>query len=303
MGLTGSGPLSWRQGPRYLRRGLTITRLQVGLQLSILAVYAAPALAAAYLSSLPAPSLWQQVLRAVLPWPTAILGTVVVMVAVARQAHGRPVGLGEASLLAVTWVPRYAWTNLHTSVIFWVPVGLLLEAHDRQEALLPLAGPLGAAVAGSWWLVIGLVAVTMHTRTLLAPFLAIHGDLPGTLAALEAWRLSGRHFGACLSTLLVAGAPVGLPLAFVALALALTLPAAALAAFQAAAPDLAWAAIQAVRPVLIPALYLLYGDLWQVELARRRQEGEPPVPRLAQALLLLTRPLPHPGRALGPERS
>jgi len=46
----------------------------------------------------------------------------------------------------------------------------------------------------------------------------------------------------------------------------------------AAAPDLIWAGIQAVRPVLIPAVYLLYRELFRAELARRQQEGGPPVP-------------------------
>jgi hypothetical protein len=277
---------------------LTITRPSLGVHLSILAVYSAPALAAAYLSLLAEPSLWQQVLRAALPWLTAILGTVVVMAAVARQAHGRPVGLGEATWLALTWVPRYIWTNIHTSVIFWVPVGLLLQARGWQETLAPQPGWIGVGIGGLWWLVIGVVALTMHTRTLLAPFLAIHSDMPGTLAALEAWRLSGRHFVVCLSTLVAAASPIALPLAALALVLASTLPTSALASLLAAAPDLVWAAIQMVRPVLIPALYLLYRELWAVELARRGRDGAPPVPRLAQALLALTRPLPHPGRAL-----
>lgn len=289
---------SWRQGSLYLRRGLTITRGDLGLQLSIVVVYSTPALIAGYLSVRPGLSLWQQAVRAALPWLTAILGTVVVMAAVARQAHGRPVHLGGATWLGLTWVPRYAWTNVHTSAIFWVPVGLLLETRGWQQTLVPQTGWIGGAVAGLWWLVIGLVALTMHTRTMLAPFLAIHGDRPGTLAALEAWRLSGRHFATCLSTLVAAGAPIALPQAALALVLVLTLSGPALGAFQAAAPDLVWAAIQMVRPVLIPALYLLYGELWQAELARRQLDGEPPIPRLARPLLALTRPLPHLGRAL-----
>lgn len=289
---------SWREGATYLQRGLAITRMGLGVQLLILAVYASPALAAAFLTTLPQPSLWQQALRQSLPWVTAILGTVVVMAAVARQSHDRPVGLCGATRLALPWVPRYAWTNVHTSVVFWVPVGLLLQVRGWQEALVPLAGWAGSAAAGLWWLVIGGVAVTMHTRTLLAPFLAIHGDRPGTLAALEAWRLSGRYFAVCLGTLVLAGAPVALPLATITLVLVLTLPIPAVATLEAAAPDLIWAAIQAVRLVLIPALYLLYHDLWQAELAHRERYGQPPVPRLAQALLALTRPLPHFGQAL-----
>jgi hypothetical protein len=193
-------------------------------------------------------------------------------------------------------VPRYFWTNVHTTVIFWVPVGLLLEAREWQAAAMPVGGAWGLALAALWWLVTGVAALCLHTRTLLAPFLAVHSDLPGTLAALEAWRLSGRHFAVCLSTFVVATVPVGLPLALLGLGLALTLSGAALTAFLAAAPNLVWAGIQAVRPILIPAVYGLYNDLWNAELARRRREGTPPVPGFARALLALTRPLPHPGR-------
>lgn len=281
-----------------MRRGLAITRASLGLQLQIAAVYAAPAMAAAYLSTLPERTAWQQALRQVLPYVTAILGTVVVMAAVARQARGRPVGIAGATWLALPWVPRYVWTNLHTTVIFWVPVGLLLQAHAWQSVLVPLAGWVGLVVAALWWLSIGVVALTMHTRTLLAPFFAIHGDQPGTLAALEAWRVSGRHFGVCMSTLIAAGAPVALPLAGLAVILARTLPAATAAALLGAAPDLVWAAIQAVRPILIPAVYLLYADLRQTELARRQRDGEPQLPRLARGLLAFTRPLPHLGQPL-----
>jgi hypothetical protein len=152
------------------------------------------------------------------------------------------------------------------------------------------------AVTVLWWFVIAVVALVLHTRTLLAPFLAIHGDLPGTLAVLEAWRASGRHFGVCLSTLIAAGGPVVVPLLGLSLVLILTLPGLALVVFFAALGDLVWVAIQATRPVLIPALYALYGDLWKAESARRRRDGEPPVPTVARVLLALTRPLPNPGR-------
>jgi hypothetical protein len=282
----------------YLRRGLAITRASFGVQMQIVAVYAAPALAAAYLSTLPEPAVWQQVLRQVLPWMTAILGTVVVMAAVARWAHGEPTGLAGATWLALPWVPRYVWTNLHTTVIFWVPVGLLLQARTLQSAQLPLAGWVGVVVDGLWWVSVGVAGLTMHTRTLLAPFFAIHGDRPGTLAALEAWRVSGRHFGVCLSTLVAAGAPVALPLAGLAAALVLTLPPAAAAAILVAAPNLVWAAIQCVRPLLIPAVYLLYADLQQAELVRRQRDGEPSIPGIARGLLAFTRPLPHLGQPL-----
>jgi hypothetical protein len=280
----------------YLRRGLVITRPHWGVHATILVLYAAPAAIAAALAALSVgrrAALGEQAAMLVLPYVTAILGTVVVMVAVGNQARGRSVGVVQASLMALPWLPRYLWTNVHTTVIFWTPVGLLLLARSWQEKALALSGDLQPAVNGLWWFAIAVAALAVHTRTVLAPFLAIHGDLPGTLAVLEAWRLSGRHFAVCLSTLVVAGGPVALPFLGLSLALIMTLPAAALVVFFAVLGDLVWVAIQATRPILIPALHLLYGELWEAELARRRSHGQPPLPTVARVLLALTRPLPR----------
>lgn len=297
---TASAPV--RQAVAYLRSGLAISRPYWGTHALIFLVYSAPAAAAAWLAASAVtrrPAAGTQVAMLVLPYVTAIVGTVVVMVAVSHQAHRHRIGLVRVSLKALPWVPRYFWTNVHTSAIFWVPVGLLLLVRGWQESAAPLTGGLRPAVAVLWWLVIGVVALVIHTRTLLAPFYAIHGDLPGTLAALEAWRASGRHFRLCLATLIIAGGPVAVPLGAVALCLMLTLSGQALALFVNAIGDLVWVGIQAIRPVLIPAVYALYGDLWNTELARRRQDGEPPIPAFARPLLALTRPLPHLGRLSG----
>jgi hypothetical protein len=293
-----------RQAIAYLCRGLAISRPYWPTHALIFVVYSAPAAAAAWLAASAVtgrPAAWAQVAIVVLPYVTAIVGTVVVMVAVSHQAHRHRIGLVRVSLKALPWVPRYVWTNVHTSAIFWLPVGLLLLVRGWQETAAPLAGGPQLAMAVFWWLVIGVVALTIHTRTLLAPFFAIHGDLPGTLAALEAWRASGRHFRLCLATLIVAGGPVAVPLMAVALGLVFTLSGQALTVFVTAIGDLVWVGIQAIRPVLIPAVYALYGDLWNEELARRRQEGEPPIPAFARPLLALTRPLPHLGRLSGPQ--
>jgi hypothetical protein len=291
-----------RAAAAYVRRGLAFTRAGWGVHIWIFILYATPAAGAAALARLSVgqqSALWRQVAILLLPAVTAILGTVVVMVVVGHQAHGRRIGVIRASIKALPWVPRYFWTNVHTTVIFWVPVGLVLLARGVQLKVIPLGGPLQLAVAGLWWFAIAVVALLVHTRTLLAPFLAIHGDLPGTHAALEAWRLSGRHFALCLSTLVLAGAPLGLPILGVFAVLLLTLPAPALAVLLAGLESLLWVAVQAIRPILIPAVYALYRDLWEAELARRTRDGEPSLPPLARLLLQITRPLPHPGRWSG----
>jgi hypothetical protein len=290
---------SWAVGIGCLRRGGAVTRPWVCVHLRILALFAAPALVAAYLAASTVgrkPELWEQAALAVLPWVTAVVGTVVVMVAVSAQAHGQRTGVLVASLKALPWVPRYFWTNVHTTVIFWVPVGALLQARALQEHMAPVDVALQPVVGGLWWTVTGLVGLFLHARTLLAAFLAVHGDLPGTMAALEAWRLSARHLGQCLGTLIAGVVPVGLPLAVLAGIAMVTLTGRWQAVFWAAAPNLVWAGIQAVRPVLIPAAYVLYRQVWETELQRRARDGQLPTPAAARVLLRITRPLPHPGR-------
>lgn len=287
------------EGVAYARRGVAVTWPHLAVQLRILVVFAAPAAVAAWLAwstSGRRPAFWEQAGMDVLPWLTAILGTVVVMVAVSRQARDAPIGVVGATVRALPWVPRYGWTNVHTTLIFWVPVGILVEARALQEGLAPLEGILGTLVGVLWWVLTGAVGLFLHTRTMLAPFLAVHGDQPATLAALEAWRLSGRFFGRFLATLLAGALPVALPMAAAAGIAAVALAGPALAAFWAAAQDLVWVGIQIVRPLLIPALYMLYRDVWPAELQRRDVEGAPPVPLVARILLRITRPLPHLGR-------
>ncbi len=288
---------TWQQAATYLGEGLAIVRRAPGLYLLISAVYAMPALLAGYLAGyVREPALWQQALMLGLPWVTIVLGTVVIMVAVGYHSRGQPVDLARASGEAIRWVPRYVWTNVHTSLIFWAPIGLLVAARRWQAEALPTMWVPEVLVGGLWWLSITSLALYLHTRTLLAPFLAVHADLPGTLAALEAWRLGGQHFRACFATLVMGTLPVGVPLVLFALGIAHNLPGSAQGAMLAGSPDLIWAGIQAVRPVLIPALYLLYRELWRTEQARRQQLGRPRVPGLAQAVLALTRPLPKLGR-------
>jgi hypothetical protein len=261
----------------------------------IILAYSLPALLAAFLTvTVTHPEPWLRAAMFLLPWITAVLGTVVFMVAVSREEHGLPVRLGQVSLIGLTWVPRYLWTNAHTSAIFWAPIGVLLLARAWLEGTIPPGSEVGVVVGGLCWIVIGAVALAVHTRTLLAPFLAIHADLPGTLAAFEAWRVSGRHFAPCLGTLIMGSFPVALPVALLALAGVLLLPEGALSRLQLAAEDLAWAGIQTVRLVLIPALYALYSDLWRIEALR--QEVRDPIPPAVRGLLRLTTPLPHLGR-------
>jgi hypothetical protein len=281
-------------GRAYVIRGLTITARAPWLYVAITVAYSLPALLAAWLVfSLNQPEPWQNVAIFSLPWMTLVLGTVVVMMAVGAHAHGHDLTLSRATWRALPHVPRYVWTNAHTSLIFWIPIGSLLSALEWLAERPPFAA-IGASIIETGSLIfIAPLAIYLHTRTLLAPFLAIHADLPATLATIEAWRLSQRALLTCMSTLLAGSLPIALPLGVVVLGVLAALPGDVRMALEPALPDLAYAGIQIVRPLLIPATYLMFVDLWAAERQRRAQVGAPATPAWARALLAVTRPMPH----------
>lgn len=289
---------AWRPAAHYFSSGLSIVRLHTGIYGRLTALYVSPALLVAVLTVLiREPNAWQHALLYFLRSLTVVLGTLVVMVMVAYHAQGRKLSIVQATRLGVHWVFRYLWTNAHTSLIFWIPITGLTWVHARQEALFPFSDGVQPLANGGWWLATAGIGLAIHTRTMLAPFYAVHGDVPGTLATVDSWRVSGRSFWVCLSTLVLASAPIALPLALVGGGLWLVLPVSLRAMLLIALPDLIWAAIQLIRPLLIPAVYVLYKEIGGERDAGRR-EGDAPAttPILARPLLALTRPLPHFGR-------
>jgi hypothetical protein len=288
---------AWKRGLQYARAGLRLARQDPLAYVVVGILFSLPALLAALLTITSATnSFWQQSGLFFLRSLTIVLGTMVIMMLVGHHARGLRPSLLKACWHALRWTPRYLWTNAHTSLIFWGPVLVLLAVRTWQESRVPLPGMAGILAHLGWSVGIGSLALYLHVRTLLAPFLAVHSDLPGTLATLESWRLSSPSFLLCLTTFIAGCTPIGVPLLAVA-GIALVLQPQLLAEhWSAIQGDLAWAGIQLLRPVLIPALYLLYVDLWEAARKQRQCKGEPAVPLLARWLLALTRPLPKWGK-------
>jgi hypothetical protein len=247
---------AWEAPWGNLRRGLAITSQQPDLYLKLVLVYSIPAaIAAALVVYGPRDTPWYQPLVALLPLITVVVAPVVLMHAVDAGRVGERIGVLEATRRGVPWVPRYVWTNVHTTVLFWVPVGALV--------LLWVDSPLGAWVPTVVWVaVIGLVALHQHVRTVLAPYLAVHGELDGTRAALTSWELGGRHFWLLLGTFVLGSVPIALPLALGFVAIERFGPVPLSAALLAASWQLAWVGIQSTRGLLIPALHTAYEDLY-----------------------------------------
>jgi hypothetical protein len=274
-----------RRSIEYTQRGVRLVRAHLGFYLLTTFVYAAPAVAAAMLA-LRRPDLeaHEVSLLVILPWVTALLGTTVIMIAISAHARGETISLARATWLGITWLPRYGWTNAHTTPIFWVPISVGLAT---LQALASTYGPV------AWVLLVplALMAVLIHVRTLLAPFFAVHGDLPATRAAWTAWVASARNYTVCLVTFVLAAAPVALVLAVgVGIYFAVD-PVGVAQAFGLATGEMTAAGIQIVRPMLIGSLYFLYHDI-----EARLPAGGYSLPWPLRPLASLTTPFPHLGR-------
>jgi hypothetical protein len=246
---------AWAAGWLNLRRGLAITRQQPELYLQLVLLYSLPPLAAAGLVLFgPKDVAWYAPLVAALPVVTMVVAPVVLMHAVDAGRGGERISVFEATRRGVPWVPRYVWTNVHTTLLFWIPVGALVLLRDRS----PLGHLLPTAV---WIAVIGLVALHQHVRTVLAPYLAVHGDLGGTAAALRSWQLGGRHFWDLLGTFVLGSLPVALPLGAGYLLVERFGPQSLSTALLAVGWQLGWVGVQSTRPLLIPALHTAYEDI------------------------------------------
>src|SRR5207302_3779770 len=243
---------AWGAGWWNLRRGLDITRQQPDLYIKLVLLYSLPPLASAGLVLYaPRDTPWYQPLVSLLPLITILVAPVVLMHAVDAGRSGERISVFEATRRGVPWVPRYIWTTVHTTILFWVPVGALVLLWERS--------PLGAVLPSVVWVtVIALVALHQHVRTVLAPYLAVHGELDGTRAALTSWQLGGRHFWPLLGTFVLGSVPVALPLVACFLAIQRFGPDPLSAALVAASWQLGWVGVQSTRGLLIPALHTAY---------------------------------------------
>lgn len=291
--------LAFSLSREYLKAGLRLLRQDVLLFLRLVACFSLPALASAVVAvALPISTLWTALLIFLLQSLTTAVAPVVFMMLVGAVAKGRATSVRQVVLQALPWLPRYLWTNVHTSVIFWAPVGglVLLQGWSSQP-LIEFGLPHLVQLAG-WGLLLSALTIYLHAHTLLAPFLAVHGDLPASLATLESWRLTERHLPLVLATFLLAFMPAALPLFFVVLLLVALYGSFPLIALVL--PHLTGVALQCIRLFLIPAVYVMYGDLWSREQERRTYEGQPSVPLPVRLLLAATAWLPHP--ALGTQK-
>ena len=286
----------WHTGTHYLRLGVAVLNLAPWLYCGVLAFFSIPAAMAAALSISGLP---EGVLRSALLWSlnaiSASVAPPVIMVLIAAGYHGKVPRLTGAVTAGLRWLPRYLWTNIHTSIIFWIPVSSLLWLYGWQRDTFPLNGLADLILTIVWTVVIVLVALYMHTRTLLAPFLAIHGNLPGTLATLEAWRLSGRYFTCLFGSFIISSAPAFIPLAIATIACYLVF---ARVPEQRAAmvtmwPSLIWVLIKFVRPFLIAAVYGLYHDLSADPGNNFHKETVVPIPSMLVPIVAISAFLPR----------
>ena len=277
---------AWRQGGRYAVRGLKALRLTPLVFVAIMALFSLPAAGVIAITAADVPEgLWRTAGTTVLNVLSGTVAPVIFMKAVAAAHDGRRLGLWWHLADGTRWLPRYIWTNLHTTVIFWVPVGALALGLIGFQRLALAESPPGILISILWVVAIGATGLYVHSRTLLAPFIAVHGNVPGSLAALESWRVSGRMLGPVFATFVISAGPIAVPLAAVFMGFYLTLAGLALDVFTATLVAQVWIAVNLIRPPLVAATYALYTEVWADELERRAQLGHPATPALVRWLI------------------
>ncbi len=293
--------LAGQTGAHYGRLGLRTLAFAPWMYARLLSVFALPAATAALISAAglpegPGKATGLFVLNAI----SATLAPVIVMMAVSAGSRWVNLGVGGSLRSGARWLPRYLWTNLHTTPIFWLPIAGVVALMNWQRGALPLQGAADVLTAIGWGALLLALGVYLHTRTLLAPFYGVHANLPGTLATLESWRISGRYFWQVFGTFVVTAAPPAvIPVAiYGGLLIAFRESPERIATLLAMTHSLIWIGIKLVRPFLVAAVYSLHRDLWETESRRRDLEGWPPTPRLARALLALSGWLPRLGGRL-----
>jgi hypothetical protein len=286
--------VGWRAGTRYFQAGLVVLGSSPWLYVRILTIFALPAVLAAILTAVKLDtSLGGSVATFGLNAISSSVAPAVIMVAVAAGFANQNLGVAGSIRTGLRWLARYLWTNAHTTVVFWAPVGALVLVFRWQREAASLDGTAQAAADGFWYLGIALVALYMHSRTLLAPFLAVHENMPGTLAALESWRLSGEYFPKVFGTFIVSSAPTAVPLGALIVGLLFVLDNGPKSVMLAMIPSLTWVAIKFIRPFLVTAVYPLQKDLWIAESRRRDEQGHPTVPSVLTPLVKLSALIPR----------
>ena len=271
---------------RYAVRGLATLRVTPFVIVAIMVLFSLPAAGVIWITAVDLPEGFGRTTgTTILNLLSGTVAPVMFMKAVAAAHEERKLGLWRHLDDGTRWLPRYIWTNLHTTVIFWAPVGILTLGLINYQRTPFAESFLGGLISILWIVVIGGTGIYVHSRTLLAPFIAVHGNVPGSLAALESWRVSGREFGRVFATFVITSGPIAAPLAAVFMGFYLTLTGPALEVFTATLAAQVWIAIKLIRPPLVAATYALYTEVWPGELARRAQQGHPATPALVRWLI------------------
>ncbi len=273
---------SFRQSVSYFRSGFELVSRTPALFLQIVAVFSLPALAASILVHwVPDGNGWREPVLFMMDVATTVVAPVVFMVAVGAAYRNERLSLRQVIWRGLPWLPRYVWTNAHTTAIFWIPIGALLLAHRAVDNAVDAAPTQAGLINIGWGTALVIAAIYFHTRTLLAPFLAVHSNLPASEATWFAWRLSHDYFRTAAATFVVCAAPVALPLGL--LAAAVSRSDGTLLGGMVSLPHAAGVGLQLIRLTLIPAVYALYHDLWD-----NSPMAEEPVPAPVAALMRAT---------------
>jgi hypothetical protein len=236
----------WRQASRYVAAGIAICRKDPLRLLALVALFALPPLAAAWIGTQPGQiAFW---LATGLPWITITLGNIAMVLAIEELDAGRPIHLFKGLPVAARWLPRYLWANGITTVLFWVPQTIAVWGVSK--------------LTDHWgWPSFTVTAILLlpmlfwHVRLVFATYAAIVDDYPGMRSVRISlgipqgrWRMVAAAFAL---SVLIEG-PIAGPLYL----LILQIP----ANQSLVAGGFTWALVMLMRPIFIATLHEIYED-------------------------------------------
>jgi hypothetical protein len=252
----------WRQASRYVASGIAICRKDPLSLLALVALFAIPPLAAAWIGAQPGDvAYW---LAWGLPWITITLGNITMVLAIEDLDAGRPLHIFKLLPVGVRWLPRYLWANGITTVLFWVPQTIATWAVGKLTNFW--AWPSFSTLA-----ILLLPMLFWHVRLVFATYAAIVDDYTGMRSvrislgiAQGRWRMVAAAFA--LSVLVEA--PIAGPL-YLLLLQAPHSPlhqSLVIGGFTWTRADdlvggaLLWVLLMLMRPIFIATLHEIYED-------------------------------------------
>lgn len=239
----------WQESVYYVIAGIRLCCKDTNGLILLVGIFLLPDLAAAIIGSRPGMiAYW---LATILPWISITLGNCALVLAIDTIKARQPVKLIPILYTSTRWLPRYLWTNVLTTILFWslfLPLQWLLAqktSHWNWSWLIPssLIPTILLLLPMLFW----------HVRLVFATYAAIIDNQPGIRSVMisigiahKRWRMVVAAFAGSMLVL----APITGPLYLLILH----------SSNAQVTEGYTWALIMVMRPLFIATLCVIYMD-------------------------------------------